>query len=70
MLFGDMLARGRLDIPMVGDWLSSDRPPLQVGLYLMLYKLLPHNHVLVYQEFAAGRRRWFCCRWLLCSRGS
>nr|WP_017112315.1 hypothetical protein [Xanthomonas vasicola] len=49
MLFGDMLARGRLDIPMVGDWLSSDRPPLQVGMYLMLYKLLPHNDVLVYQ---------------------
>lgn len=49
MLFGDMLAHGRLDVPMVGDWLSSDRPPLQVGLYLMLYKLLPHRHVLVYQ---------------------
>jgi len=49
LLFGDMLARGKLDVPMVGDWLSSDRPPLQVGLYLLLYKLLPDARGLVYQ---------------------
>ncbi|MFC6842204.1 hypothetical protein [Xanthomonas theicola] len=53
MLFGDMLAHGRLDIPMIGDWLSSDRPPLQVGLYLMLYPLLPKTHALVYQGISS-----------------
>ncbi|WP_430543834.1 hypothetical protein [Xanthomonas sacchari] len=53
MLFGDMLANGRLDVPMVGDWLSSDRPPLQVGLYLMLYKVLPASHALVYQGISS-----------------
>ncbi|MBD4688764.1 hypothetical protein GUG36_24660, partial [Xanthomonas citri pv. citri] len=49
LLFGDMLARGKIDVPMVGDWLSSDRPPLQVGLYLMLYKVFPETRALVYQ---------------------
>lgn len=49
MIFGDMLVRGHLDVPMVGDWLSSDRPPLQVGLYLLFHSLLPHSRELVYQ---------------------
>lgn len=49
LLFGDMLARGQLDVPMVGDWLSSDRPPLQVGLYLLLHSVLPETRALVYQ---------------------
>lgn len=49
LMFGDMLARGRLDVPMVGDWLSSDRPPLQVGLYLLLHSVLPETRALVYQ---------------------
>jgi hypothetical protein len=49
MLFGDMLMRGHLDVPMVGDWLSSDRPPLQVGLYLLVSQFLPGSRQLVYQ---------------------
>ncbi|MCU1128549.1 hypothetical protein JAK51_20285 [Stenotrophomonas maltophilia] len=49
MLFGDMLMRGHLDVPMVGDWLSSDRPPLQVGLYLLVSQVLPDSRQLVYQ---------------------
>lgn len=49
LLFGDMLARGRLDVPMTADWLSSDRPPLQTGLYLMMRGLLPGSQGLVYQ---------------------
>jgi len=53
LLFGDMLAHGRLDVPMVGDWLSSDRPPLQVGLYLMLYNLMPDSQALVYQGISS-----------------
>ncbi len=53
LLFGDMLAHGRLEIPMVGDWLSSDRPPLQVGLYLMVRGVLPHARELVYQGISS-----------------
>ncbi|WP_313283646.1 ArnT family glycosyltransferase [Stenotrophomonas indicatrix] len=48
-VFGEMLAKGRLDVPMIGDWLSSDRPPLQVGLYLQMRGLLPGPHGLAYQ---------------------
>lgn len=36
MLFADMLKQGRIISPMLGDWLSSDRPPLQTGMFLML----------------------------------
>jgi hypothetical protein len=28
------IVAGRIPSPMVGDWLSSDRPPLQAGVYL------------------------------------
>ncbi|KXU93174.1 hypothetical protein AB839_16610 [Stenotrophomonas sp. DDT-1] len=48
-VFGEMLAKGHLDVPMIGDWLSSDRPPLQVGLYLQMRGLLPSPHGLTYQ---------------------
>lgn len=49
LLFGDMLANGRLDVPMAADWLSSDRPPLQTGLYLTIRELLPESRGLLYQ---------------------
>lgn len=49
LVFGNMLRDGRLDVPMIGDWLSSDRPPLQAGLYLLFYKLAPDSRGLVYQ---------------------
>lgn len=35
LLFATMLQSGELSRPLVGDWLSSDRPPLQSGLYLL-----------------------------------
>ncbi|MBX9742815.1 MAG: hypothetical protein K2W99_04675 [Chthoniobacterales bacterium] len=35
--FADQLWHGKISIPMLGDWLSSDRPPLQTGLYLLLH---------------------------------
>ncbi len=38
---------------MVGDWLSSDRPPLQVGLYLLASKLPLHNKDLIYQGISS-----------------
>ena len=35
-IFSDMLAQGKIRKPMEGDWLSSDRPPLQAGLHLLM----------------------------------
>jgi hypothetical protein len=35
LLFARMLAEGAVRAPLHGDWLSSDRPPLQTGLYLL-----------------------------------
>lgn len=52
LMFGDMLADGHLVSPMAGDWLSSDRPPLQAGLYLMIRELLPGSRGLLYQGIA------------------
>ncbi len=34
-IFANQLRSGAVQQPMIGDWLSSDRPPLQAGLYLM-----------------------------------
>lgn len=31
--------QGSVSSPMLGDWLSSDRPPLQTGIYLLFYAL-------------------------------
>ncbi|WP_242786275.1 hypothetical protein [Xanthomonas translucens] len=48
LTFANMVHGGRLDVPMIGDWLSSDRPPLQSGLYLYFHSLLPRSG-LIYQ---------------------
>ena len=34
-IFAGHLRSGAIPTPMIGDWLSSDRPPLQTGLYLL-----------------------------------
>jgi 4-amino-4-deoxy-L-arabinose transferase-like glycosyltransferase len=49
-LFAEMLRIGDLRSPMIGDWLSSDRPPLQTGMVL-LYGLpfFADGSVLYYQ---------------------
>ena len=39
---------------LLGDWLLSDRPPLQTGLYLLLGL---RSHVVAYQVVAHGCRR-------------
>ncbi|OOG51074.1 hypothetical protein [Rhodanobacter sp. C01] len=37
--FADQLWAGHVAHPMIGSWLSSDRPPLQTGFYLMFKPL-------------------------------
>ena len=36
LLFANALTSGHVPIPLIGDWLSSDRPPLQTGMFLVL----------------------------------
>lgn len=37
LLFADALEAGNIPSPLVGDWLSSDRPPLQTGFFLLTH---------------------------------
>lgn len=49
-LFAEMLREGAFRSPMNGDWLSSDRPPLQTGMVLLYGPpFLSGGSVLVYQ---------------------
>jgi hypothetical protein len=36
LIVADALKKGFIASPLFGDWLSSDRPPLQTGLYFLL----------------------------------
>jgi hypothetical protein len=38
-IFAEQIWAGKVQAPMVGDWFSSDRPPLQSGIYLLFYPL-------------------------------
>lgn len=42
-IFADQLWEMKLQKPMMGDWLSSDRPPLQTGIYLLAKTLAPND---------------------------
>jgi hypothetical protein len=44
--FADQVWNGHVSKPMIGDWLSSDRPPLQTGFYLLLKPLAPDSDAL------------------------
>ena len=39
-LFAESLREGRVPRPLTGDWLSSDRPPLQAGIVLSQYAFM------------------------------
>jgi hypothetical protein len=47
---------GRLPSPLFGDWLASDRPPLQSGLYLLLFL---RNGIVGYQIVASWLQATF-----------
>ena len=59
-LFADQIWAGEVKHPMILDWLSSDRPPLQTGLYL-LFKPLAPNVPGVYQVIST----WAQCTILI-----
>ena len=48
-VLADDVYAGHIRRPMYGDWLSSDRPPLQAGLALLVYPLIPRGRDLSYQ---------------------
>lgn len=48
-LLADAVYSGHIAKPMVGDWLSSDRPPLQAGMALWHYGWTHGNRDLAYQ---------------------
>ncbi|WP_228739790.1 hypothetical protein [Xanthomonas euvesicatoria] len=52
LTFAEMVSAGRLDVPMIGDWLSSDRPPLQSGLYLLFFHSWLPGGGLIYQALS------------------
>ena len=45
-IFATQITEGRVSIPMTGDWLGSDRPPLQTAYFLAsLASLLPRSEL-------------------------
>ena len=50
-LFSDQVWAGVVSKPMLETWLSSDRPPLQTGIYLIYYAL--GNNGVTYQVVAS-----------------
>lgn len=46
LTLGDQALQGSPPEPFMGDWLSSDRPPLQSGFSILATRLFPgHNHL-------------------------
>lgn len=44
-IFAGAILSENIQSPMVGDWLSSDRPPLQTGLFLLVGSVCPTDIV-------------------------
>jgi hypothetical protein len=51
-IFADDVVHGHVPVPMVGDWLSSDRPPLQTGTALYTYAFTHGKRDVEYQVVA------------------
>lgn len=52
-LFAEAVKDDRIPKPFFGDWLSSDRPPLETGLTLLNYPYMPRPRDLGYEVLAA-----------------
>lgn len=51
-VLGDMAREGVVRRPMYDDWLSSDRPPMQAGLYLVFHNVWPGSPGALYQAIS------------------
>ncbi|QZZ21444.1 hypothetical protein J5X98_02945 [Leptothermofonsia sichuanensis E412] len=69
-IFADRLYEGVDPRPLLGEWLSSDRPPLQTGMVLLQYpliKLLGVQGGLGYQLLSTiAQCSWVAALWCLC----
>lgn len=69
--FADLLYFGQDPRPLWGEWQSSDRPPLQSGIFLIQRALIglifPNTTVLSYQIIATiSQCSWIAAVWTLC----
>lgn len=68
----DRLYSARPIKPFIIDWLSSDRPPLETGIYLQIRScltLLPLDNGLLYQCVGTWTQLfWIPAVWLVCQR--
>lgn len=70
-LFAERLYLGLDPRHLFGDWLSSDRPPLQTGIQLLIRSLAfaPQYTDVVYEiAGAVAQLAWLPATWLLCVR--
>jgi hypothetical protein len=67
-LFASQLRRGQVLKPMIQDWLSSDRPPLQTGMTLLQFPFLSSPRPLSYQVSGVVLQSfWIAALWLFLS---
>ena len=65
-IFAQQVAAGQLNIPMIGDWLSSDRPPLQAAYFLASGSFLLPQAELHYQvQSTLLQSLWVLGLWLV-----
>jgi len=71
LIFAKQILSGTVSVPMVGDWLSSDRPPLQSAYFLLSGASVFSNIDLHYQvQSTLLQSLWIIALWvLLISRG-
>jgi hypothetical protein len=64
-LFAERLRKGNVPRPLVGDWHSSDRPPLQTGIVLSQWVYLQHPRKLQYTIISVlVQSLWIFALWL------
>jgi hypothetical protein len=65
LLLAEQIQTGRVSKPFIGDWLSSDRPPLQAGFILSQYPYLPRPRDLGYTVLAVVLQSlWIFALWM------
>ena len=65
-IFAQQVAAGQINIPMIGDWLSSDRPPLQAAYFLASGSFLFSDTELHYQvQSTLLQSLWLLGLWLV-----
>lgn len=62
-LFAEGLVNGHVKRPLLADWLSSDRPPLQTGLYLSQRRYFVHELPYTVMSVVA-QSLWVLALWL------